>query len=521
MLSRFVYALFLSLVFICLALHVSAGEEIIRKVEQKAESFLGRKAEFNSQALNASIEDTILYSSTTYPKTRVCMVDGSFVHAEVDLSISSMSISSIGLVIRRIYRSLPNREGVFGHGWKLGYQMQLYPVDYHGKPATAIERADGRIVIFRHEESGFVSPLGNRLKLTRSDDGTYILTEWGKRRSFFDLSGRLVKIERRNLKPLRFQYDKVTHRLTEIHNGSEYLVRFTYNHNGQIESLEDYSGRRVKYHYDATKRLIRVVDILNHAMQYQYGANGFLQAIIDKRGNPQTELTYMESGKVKSYTRNGELYQLKYLDETRTVLTNSQGHKWAYSLSAFGVITQIQDPYGNISSKSYDNKLRLVSSTDKRGATRKYEYDDTTNTKRVIDPLGNVTTYISKDRESITKEPSGKVTVRRFDEKGNLVEEVVGDGEKIFISSRYIYDESGHLVKHIDGRGNTAQFEYDVAGNLVRMVDALGNVKRWKYDQLGRVSWQKDPEGRVTHTEYDLMGRAIKITRTGNTLAPN
>lgn len=490
-----------------------ASQEFITAVQEKGITFIVQKSAFSSEEPRSK-KNAVLHASQIYPDTQVCVVDGSYAYSEVDLNLPAF-----GLEISRIYRSFPDRIGLFGSGWKLAYQMQLAPLDFDGAPAIAIEKADGQIIIFQQGLSGFVSPFGNLLRLTQNDDGTYLLTELGIRRISFDRQGRLSKIiENKNVNLLEMLYDLTTNRLTEIRSGSQVLIRFMYNSNGQIEALEDFTGRRYLYRYDEANCLVEVIDPLQQRLRYQYNEDGYLRAIVDRRGNFQTEIAYAPNGQVKSYTRNGEKYRLQYLDETRTVITNSQTHQWIYRFLPSGMITQIQDPYGNIASRKYDKFSRLIQKTDKRGATTKYLYDDANHTRRVINHLGSIITHIYKDREWVIKVPPGKITTVRFNENGDIVEDALGTDENVLHRNRYVYDAAGNLVQYIDPIGNTTQFAYNSDGNLVQKIDAAGNVTRWRYDTLGRIVWEKGPTGQITETSYDLLGRVSEINRTNGSV---
>lgn len=507
-LSRLAVVLLIVLGYGSGVLPVSAAPDFVTAIQEKGRTFIMEKTAFSTEKPKSE-KNAVLQSTHTYPETSVCVVDGSYLYSEVDLDATAFSIE-----VQRVYRSLPDREGLFGSGWKLGYQMRLYPMDFDGAPAVAVERADGRIVIFQRGRSGFVSPLGNRLRLAESNDGTYVLTEFGVRRFFFDRHGRLAKVERKRFKPIDVSYDGATDRLTEIRNDAQILIRFIYNADGQIEASEDFTGRRYTYRYDNAKRLTEVIDPFEQHLQYQYDANGYLQAIIDRRGNLQTEIIYTPTGQVESYTRNGEKYHIQYLNETQTLITDSQSNQWTYHFLLSGLFIETRDPYGNTTSGEYDRLSRLIQETDKRGSTFKYLYDDANRTKRVINPLGSVTTSLYKEREWVVKVPPGKIITHRFNENGDLVEVTIGTQEKVLSRDRYIYDASGNLVQHIDPRGNTTQFMYNAEGYLIQKIDGAGNTTRWRYDPLGRIVWEQDPTDRITETSYDILGRVVEISRT-------
>lgn len=508
MLSRLPIFLLTLLIYNCGVLSVSADLEFIKAVEEKGAIFAYAKSVFSTEE-PPSKKNAVLQSSQIYPDTQVCTVDGSYLDLDLDLKMRSFHLG-----IQRFYRSVPDRMGLFGSGWKLGYEIQLYSLDFDGVPAIAVERADGQIIIYQQGQSGFVSPFGNSFMLIQNEDGTYVNTSLGGKKTFFDEQGRLSKIvENKYVKPLEMRYDQTTGLLTEIRRGSQVLVRFMYNANDHIETVEDFTGRRYSYHYDEYKRLVEVIDPLQQRLQYRYDQNGYLQAIVDRRGLLQTEITYTPMGQVKSYTRNGEKYQIKYLGETQTTLIDTQGHQWTYSYLPSGFITQTQDPYGNTSSRKYDAYLRLIQERDKLGAVTKYLYDDVNRIKQIITPLGSVTTQIYKDREWVIKMPPGKIMTTHFNENEDIVEETFGTNEKILLRNRYVYDSAGNLVQHIDPRGNTTRFAYNSDGYLIEKIDGSGNVTHWQYDNLGRIVWKKDPKGQITETFYDLRGRVSDITR--------
>ena len=360
-LSRRVIVLLIVLGWSSGILSVSADPAFITGVQEKGKAFAIQKAAFSTEAPKSK-KHAILHAPQLYPNTPVCVVDGSSAYSETDLSLPAFHIK-----IRRIYRSLPDREGLFGPGWKLSYQVRLLTLDFDGAPAVAVERADGRVVIFQRGQSGFISPLGNLLRLTQNDDGSYLLTELGTREFFFNRNGQLTRIKYKNAKPLDMSYAANTHRLTEIRIGSQAFIRFTYNAHGQIGALEDFTGRRYTYQYDAAKRLVEVTDPAQQNVRYQYDENGYMHAMIDRRGNVENEINYTPAGKVKSYTRNGEKYQVQRLDKTQTAITNSQGHQWTYTYSSAGSITETKDPHGHTVTQKYDRFLRLIRRTDKRG----------------------------------------------------------------------------------------------------------------------------------------------------------
>ena len=118
---------------------------------------------------------------------------------------------------------------------------------------------------------------------------------------------------------------------------------------------------------------------------------------------------------------------------------------------------------------SYDAADRLVSTTDVKGATTKYQYD----------PMGNVT----------------KVT-------NNLNN-----------SLHYEYDAGGRRIKVTDEKGYTVKTTYDLAGRVIKITDANNNSIVNSYDELGRPTMVTSPQGQVTrYDQYDANGNVLRLT---------
>jgi RHS repeat-associated protein len=87
-----------------------------------------------------------------------------------------------------------------------------------------------------------------------------------------------------------------------------------------------------------------------------------------------------------------------------------------------------------------------------------------------------------------------------------------GFGTEEASTNRYTYDESGRVVKIMDGEGNQTKVEYDEFNRVKCLIDADGNEVSYEYEKLGNVSkkefFDKD-ENKLSHIEYeyDEIGR--------------
>lgn len=53
-------------------------------------------------------------------------------------------------------------------------------------------------------------------------------------------------------------------------------------------------------------------------------------------------------------------------------------------------------------------------------------------------------------------------------------------------STRYGYDDSGHLTEVILADGRTVNYQSDAAGRLVKYTSPMGRITRWQRDGQGR-----------------------------------
>ncbi len=115
------------------------------------------------------------------------------------------------------------------------------------------------------------------------------------------------------------------------------------------------------------------------------------------------------------------------------------------------------------------------------------------NVTRVVDALGNITSY-------------------RYDEWGNLLSEtlpevdIVAEQGAISVSApvtRWAYDQLGRRVAEVDARGNTQALRYDGASLVVDEVDPTGATRAFGYDIFGRAVYIQRPDQAAIVRNYD------------------
>ena len=174
----------------------------------------------------------------------------------------------------------------------------------------------------------------------------------------------------------------------------------------------------------------------------------------------------------------------------------------------------------------YPNGL-LETTTDGRGnITRLTEYDTHGNNTRVIDPLGNETTMVYDDRSRLieSSDSMGHRNTTQYDELDN-----VGSMTRFSASASddrtttYTYYPNGKKQTQTDGLNHTTEYFYDDFNRLVKKVDHLegpdGNALsyEWTYtiDPVSKTTVKTGPRGVSTTSHMDELHRLTEVTVQG------
>ncbi|WP_229008412.1 LysM peptidoglycan-binding domain-containing protein [Methylophilus sp. Leaf408] len=218
-----------------------------------------------------------------------------------------------------------------------------------------------------------------------------------------------------------------------------------------------------KYIYDASGRLVGVVDAENYLTEYEY----------DLSGNKVQEIRY--GTRVFHWAGNT-------IAQTRPE-RRADDYSVSYSYDMNGKLTlkDIQ-PDGLLTRYAYDSVGNLL-------ITLKGEYGGSSQNQRAV--------------------------MRNYDSRGNLIAELSGEGVIALLAlgstpqqpqvdsiwntygTRYIYDNAGRLINKVEPNG----------------INATGNRTLYYYDKEGKLIYTINPLGEVTGTEYNSFDQVIKTRR--------
>jgi YD repeat-containing protein len=239
-------------------------------------------------------------------------------------------------------------------------------------------------------------------------------------------------------------YDASTFILDELGN---YVVQYSYNDKRDRTTITDASGNTTEYYYIVYKNTIYGDgkhdmyfrrDPLDNEWAYTYNADHSLHTESDAYGRT-----------VKTYTYNSA-----------------------------GQVTQIDTPIGTQVTNHYDAYGRLDYSTDARGKTTYYHYNEDGETRGLLtsvhDPDGKATLYhydANGRRDQIT-DPSGNVTRFEYDDLDRVTKTIYGSGQNDpYVETKYT---CCHKVYEQDENGRRTYYVYDAK---VRPYKTIASAK--------------------------------------------
>ena len=255
---------------------------------------------------------------------------------------------------------------------------------------------------------------------------------------------------------------------------------------------------------------------------YSYNADGTVkQSIRTKQGNIvySERYEYDKNGNRVFSEENGEIRDYWYDENNRLKKIRIGGEGGDYEIYEF-------DGFGNISTKveidgnyidktqySYDNRNRLISSTDGEESTA-YEYDKNGNLKKKVDFYG-----IHSKTETYTYTAFGELKTAEGDNffaeyrygadgfrSGKKVNGVstgyVYDGMYIVGESvdgvNYTYSRGTDLLGYTSSLGETVYYRTNVHGDVKELVNVFGeSLERYDYNAYGAEDEDYNPFRRM------------------------
>jgi RHS repeat-associated protein len=442
----------------------------------------------------------------------VLLSNGEYTLSVTDLIVPGR-VLSVGLT--RSYGSRRSYNARFGYGWDVNYNLKLRRLsdpnvivllDGQGNQHDYVRDSQDPQRFYRSNKlSSFLQESNGQLTLHTKSGITY----------HFDAHGNLARIVDQNGNQLTFSYDSagllpiyghnptflppdlggpvgkhgliaMEYQLNSITDDLGRNIDFSYDTNGLLSEVADFTGRRWTYAYDPnTNDLLTVTDPNGLYTRYTYDFQHNILDVIDPNGQVYTLNTYDMNDQITHQTYGQGTFVFDYLpDANQTWVTDREGHRTATLLNHAGQV---------IAETTYTDDPQQ----DPNAYTVRYAYNEHQSVSRVLLPRGNCTDF--------TYDSLGNVT-------GIFRKASPADpndaGDPAVLATLYSYDPQ-HVfkVKTItDPLGNTSTFDYDANGNLIRTIlPTVGHetpIVQYTYNAHGQLDTAIAPDGIVTKYVY-------------------
>jgi RHS repeat-associated protein len=500
----------------------------------------GRPTEHVYDALNRRIR-------TIFPAAQLD-INGDGLFASNEQSVISSTVTDYDELGRRVSETdASNRTKRYGY-------------DVLGRLRHVIDYA-GQATRFDYDE------LGNQLSQTDANNHAtrYTYDNAGRRvtRTLplgqqellgYDDAGNLESRRDFNGRVTTFGYDAMNRLRFKVPDGSlgEPTIEFTYNQNGQRETMADASGTTV-YGYDGRGQL-RTKQTPFGTLSYDYHPNGSLKQMWSSNANGvnvsydydahnrlgtvadanvgNTTYGYDEVGNLKSVAYpNNVKHQYTYTALNRLELlidrgpTNSIINCWRYRATPAGQRTWVEEFDKRTAWYTYDSLGRLKTETvtgsikDGKNGTVTYGYDNIGNRLSRVSSLPGVT------NQSFGYDWNDRLNGDQFDNNGNTKSAPVS--QPTAINAQQVlgtddYDSENRLVQRTGNNNSNVTLVYDGDGNRVAEIVG-GQTKAYLVDDRNLTGYAQVVEeivnGVVNHTYtygHDLVSQDQFDNLAGN-----
>lgn len=343
---------------------------------------------------------------------------------------------------------------------------------------------------------------------------------------------------------------------------------FSYNAFGQLAQATDPAGRATTYTYDGALLRKATGATGEDIFTLDYDARDNVRKLTYADG-AWAETTYGSNNRPSSVQRSSGLSVDSTYDAANRLVTQSSslGDVTSYTWTADDQIDSVTNPSGTVS-RQYDASGNLAVETGADGSRMeldrdllgrvtvlrvrasasapvyetKYEYDAAGSIKKVIDPLGGVTTWEYDDVNRPVRRtlPNGVISTWGYDLRDRVESVTHRDGTgQVLAAATYQRAASGEPTRvtredgsyvvysydgalrlsgegHHDATGTLIEqvtYSYDAAGNRTARSDASG-ASAWSYAPGYRLTGVVGPAGAETYG-YDADGRTASIDRGG------
>ncbi|OWW23230.1 hypothetical protein B4Q04_21705 [Zobellia sp. OII3] len=331
---------------------------------------------------------------------------------------------------------------------------------------------------------------------------------------------------------------------------------YYFNELNLCTQVTDAMGGHIFHEYTEYMEPYRDIDEEGNATGYSYDERGNLVGLHQPDGSTTT-FVYDEKDRLvlTKYPVGGSVIRTFKEDRLHAVI-DMDGGVTSFGYNEKGLINEVRDNAGNISSLAYDKDFNLSKMVlpNKAVATWKYDawgrchqtknaagheqnfiYDDLDRVRQVVEPDNNAIQlkYNAYDEVVELHQKNGKVkfeytpmgSLKMREERGRKVFFDYDTEEQL----RYIDNEhgeryrfkrnpNGQIITEIGFDGLTRMYQRDRAGKVYRVNRPGGKFTEYEYDNNGRITRAEHSDGTWETYSYDRNGNLIEAVNQNSTV---
>ena len=252
---------------------------------------------------------------------------GNFVYKKTDVVLEG----DYELRLERFYNALTcNNNSVIGSGFTHNYNLRLSNYD---EDSISITMADGHKLFFELTEKGVYDNIFSwdetlvKVSDEENKDYKYRLIDSNSIRYYFNEEGLLLRQEDGNHVGATLKYDN--DKLINVFNDGNEYIKFNYNDEGLISSVDTSKDRTIRYEYK-DGYLVDVIMPNSNRYHYVYSTDNQIAEVLNGDEISQVKNTYDEKGRIiRQDFIDGSFMTYEYVDN-KVVLTERNGQVTTY-----------------------------------------------------------------------------------------------------------------------------------------------------------------------------------------------
>jgi RHS repeat-associated protein len=353
----------------------------------------------------------------------------------------------------------------------------------------------------------------------------------------YDVSNHITKIidQENQAEVIKYVGDVVKQRI--LPDGAVWDYKFDYDDvnkqfNSKITGPETTAGRRVEaLTYNRASKLVQQVVNGRVDADVKYDTGARIETTTNARGFSRSvtknEFSQEVAVKQEDGTSKRFSYSANHLKMTESIDEVGVNTQYFYD-SRFNLI-QMREAVDTLELRITDyevNGLGQVTKVTRRGRTEEnglvtpdavwqVEYDEQGQIKKTTDPESKVRLYTYNRAGNLISYTDPRINTTRYevDAMGHMTKST----DALNRVQRYEYDKVGNQVKMIDARAKSMLYAYDAMNRRKETTNQVNGVYKMQYSLEGLPTIATDEDGREQRSEFDNFLRLTKqIDGVGN-----